>query len=167
MREIALAVGMSQQGLSYHFPNKETLLEAVLKRRDELAVDHYRAAGLSVLDTLRAVVQDNLSKPGLVRLMATLASEGISPDHAAHDFVEAHFASARRVFTALLERGQREGDVRDDLPAADLATILVACYEGLQLQWMIGPDVDLEGSFERVLQVISPPTAPRARARRR
>ena len=70
MREIALAVGMSQQGLSYHFPNKETLLEAVLKRRDELAVDHYRAAGLSVLDTLRAVVQDNLSKPGLVRLMA-------------------------------------------------------------------------------------------------
>jgi AcrR family transcriptional regulator len=169
MREIAIAVGMTQQGLTYHFPSKHALLSAVLQRRDEVAVEHYRASGLGVMDTLRAVVQDNLSKPGLVRLMTSLASEGINPDHAAHDFVQGHFAHAREVFAALLERGQRNGEVRDDIPARELALVVVGAYEGLQLQWMIGPDVDLLTSFETVVRMLAPSSAAgkAARTRRR
>lgn len=159
MREIAIAVGMTQQGLTYHFPSKQALLTAVLQRRDELAVEHHRASGLGVMDTLRAVVQENLSRPGLVRLMASLASEGISPEHAAHDFVQEHFAKAREVFAALLERGQGSGEVRDDIPAAELAMMVVGAYEGLQLQWMIGPDVDLPRAFETVVCVLAPPVS--------
>ena len=34
MREIALAVGMTQQVLSHHFPSKGALIEAVLAHRD-------------------------------------------------------------------------------------------------------------------------------------
>jgi AcrR family transcriptional regulator len=159
IREIALAVGMTQQGLTHHFPTKDALLEAVLQRRDEIAVDHYRAAGLSVMDTLRAVVQDNLTKPGLVRLTATLASEAIDPDHPAHAFFEEHFAKARDVFTTLLQRGQKLGEVRADLPAEGLAAVLLSTYEGLQLQWMIDPEFDLAARFETVIRMLEPPGA--------
>lgn len=163
MREIALAVGMTQQGLSHHFPSKEALLEAVLRRRDELAVDQHRAEGLSVMDTLRSVVQDNLSRPGLVRLTATLAAEAANPDHPAHEFFENHFAEARKVFAQLLAKGQKSGEVRDDLPAERLATSLVSAFEGLQLQWLIDPDLDLAAEFETVVRMLEQPTRKRAR----
>lgn len=157
VREIALAVGMTQQGLSHHFATKEALLLAVLQRRDEAAVEQYREKGLSVMDTLRAVIQDNLTKPGIVQLTSTLAAEAIDTEHPAHDFFTAHFSEARRVFASLLRWGQREGEVRDDVEAEALATLVVSVYEGLQLQWLVAPELDLEQSFETVIRLLEPP----------
>jgi hypothetical protein len=50
--------------------------------------------------------------------------------------------------------------VRDDIPAEQLATTLVAVYEGLQLQWQMGPDLDLTASFETVLRMMEPVRRP-------
>jgi AcrR family transcriptional regulator len=166
MREIALAVGMTQQGLSHHFPSKEALLEAVLTRRDEISVEHYRSLGLSVPDTLRAIVRDNVGKAGLVQLSTMLSAEAISPNHPAHAFFQQHWVAARSVFAGLLVRGQEDGTIRDDLPAAELATLLVGVFEGLQVQWLSGPDVDIVASFETAIQVLQPVAEPRRRARR-
>ena len=156
VREIAKAVGMTQQGLSHHFPTKEALLLAVLQRRDELALDQYRDRGMSATDILRAIIQDNLTKPDIVQLTTTLASEAIDPDHPAHEFFTEHFAAARQVFATLLRWGQRRGEIRDDLDAEELAPIVVAVYEGLQLQWMIDPELDLELAFEPLIRVLAP-----------
>lgn len=156
VREIAKAVGMTQQGLSHHFPTKEALLLAVLQRRDELALDQYRDRGMSATDILRAIIQDNLTNPGIVQLTATLASEAIDPDHPAHEFFTEHFTAARQVFATLLRWGQRRGEIRDDLDAEELAPIVVAVYEGLQLQWMIDPELDLELAFEPLIRVLAP-----------
>lgn len=156
VREIAKAVGMTQQGLSHHFPTKEALLLAVLQRRDELALDQYRDRGMSATDILRAIIQDNLTKPGIVQLTTTLASEAIDPDHPAHEFFTEHFTAARQVFATLLRWGQRRGEIRDDLDAEELAPIVVAVYEGLQLQWMIDPELDLELAFEPLIRVLAP-----------
>lgn len=156
VREIAKAVGMTQQGLSHHFPTKEALLLAVLQRRDELALDQYRDRGMSATDILRAIIQDNLTKPGIVQLTTTLASEAIDPDHPAHEFFTEHFTAARQVFATLLRWGQRRGEIRDDLDAEELAPIVVAVYEGLQLQWMIAPELDLELAFEPLIRVLAP-----------
>lgn len=156
VREIAKAVGMTQQGLSHHFPTKEALLLAVLQRRDELALDQYRDRGMSATDILRAIIQDNLTNPGIVQLTATLASEAIDPDHPAHEFFTEHFTAARQVFATLLRWGQRRGEIRDDLDAEELAPIVVAVYEGLQLQWMIAPELDLELAFEPLIRVLAP-----------
>lgn len=157
MREIAIAVGMTQQGLRHHFPSKEALLEAVLQRRDDTSVEHYTSLGLSALDTLRAVVQDNIGRPGLVRLTAVLAAEATNADHPAHEFFQEHFAAARKVFAQLVRRGQKAGEIRDDISATELATMLVAMFEGLQIQWLADPDFDLVKSFESALRVLQPP----------
>ena len=156
MREIAIAVGMTQQGLRHHFPTKEALLEAVLERRDQAALEHYNAAGLSVVETLRAIAQDISDTRAMVRLSTMLAAEATSPDHPAHGFFHGHFESAREVFTLLMRRGQKRGEIRDDVPAPALATIVVSIFEGLQLQWLIEPDIDLPGSFEAAVRVLEP-----------
>jgi AcrR family transcriptional regulator len=156
MREIAIAVGMTQQGLRHHFPSKEALLEAVLRRRDDTSVEHYTSLGLSAADTLRAVVQDNLGRPGLVQMTAVLAAEATNTDHPAHQFFVEHFEAARDVFARLIRRGQKAGEFRDDLPATELATLVLALFEGLQIQWLTDPDFDLEKSFESALRVLAP-----------
>lgn len=169
MREIAIAVGMTQQGLRHHFPTKEALLEAVLQRRDQAALEHYNAAGLSVMDTLRAVAQDVADTRGMIRLWTMLAAEATSPDYPAHRFFRGHFDSAREVFTLLMRRGQKHGEIRDDVPAAELATIVVSIFEGLQLQWLIDPGLDLPRSFQaavRVLEPVSADKSPRKRSGR-
>lgn len=167
MREIAIAVGMTQQGLRHHFPTKEALLEAVLQRRDQAAVERYSAAGLSVVETLRAIAEDIPATIGMVRLSTILAAEATSPDHAAHGFFHGHFESAREVFTLLMRRGQKHGEIRDDVPASQLATIVVSIFEGLQLQWLIEPDLDLPRSFEAAIRVLEPLPAERAPRRGR
>lgn len=156
LREIAAAVGMTQQGLSHHFASKEALLEAVLQRRDEASLEHYGSLGLSTADTLRTVVQDNLGRPGLVRLFATLAAEAVNPEHPAHAFFQDHYSSARSVFTHLVRRGQKDGEFRTDLPARQLAALLIAVFEGLQVQWLMSPEVDMAGHFEAMLQLLQP-----------
>ena len=156
MREIALAVGMTQQGLRHHFQTKEALLEAVLERRDALGLEQHTSAGLSALDTLRAVAQDVVATRGMVRLTTVLAAEATSPEHPAHAFFQGHFESAREVFTLLIRRGQTHGEIRDDVPAPALAAIVVSIFEGLQLQWLIEPDMDLPRAFEAAIRVLEP-----------
>jgi AcrR family transcriptional regulator len=159
MREIAMAVGMTQQGLRHHFPSKESLLEAVLRHRDDTSVEHYASLGLSAVDTLRAVIQDNLGRPGLVRMTAVLAAEATNEEHPAHQFFQEHFAAAREIFARLIRRGQKTGEFRDDLPASDLAVVLLALFEGLQIQWLTDSSFDLAKSFESALRVLHPPSA--------
>lgn len=167
MREIATAIGMTQQGLSHHFPSKSALLEAVLAHRDEAGVEHYTSAELSVMDTLRAIVRDVAANPGLIRLTMTLSAEAISPSHPTHTFFREHFAGARGVFEKLIRRGQATGEVRDDLPADELATLAVAVFEGLELQWLTGPDVDIEASVETLIRVLAPARGARGGTRAR
>lgn len=159
MREIALAVGMTQQGLSHHFPSKEALLEAVLAHRDATGVEHHKAAHRSVMGTLRAIVEENSSSPGLVQLSVMLAAEAITPSHPAHEFFQEHWSGAREVFTRLLARGQAEGEVRTDLPAEELAVVLVGLFEGIQLQWLANPAISLTGTFETALRLLAPSDA--------
>jgi AcrR family transcriptional regulator len=156
MREIAMAIGMTQQGLSHHFPSKSALLEAVLAHRDQSGVDLYTSLELSPIDTLRAIVRDVAANPDLIRLTMTLSTEAISEAHPAHTFFKEHFARAREVFERLLQRGQLTGEIRDDIPAKELAALAVAAFEGYQLQWLTGPDIDIEACVETLIRVVTP-----------
>ncbi len=156
VREIALAVGMTQQGLSHHFASKEALLMAVLQHRDELAVDQYKGRGLSAIEILRAIVEDNLAKPGLIQLTMILTAEAIDPEHPAHEYFVERFERARAIFESLLRWAQGRGEVRDDIDAAELAAFVVASFEGLQIQWLVDPRFDLERAFDTVVRVLVP-----------
>jgi AcrR family transcriptional regulator len=156
MREIAIAVGMTQQGLSHHFPSKIALLEAVLEHRSQAGVEFYTSAHMSVVDTLREIARDIMSSPGLIQLSTMLGAEAISPQHPAHAFFQEHWASARAVFERLVRRGQASGEIRDDVSPPQLATLLVSIFEGLQLQWLSGPGVDMLDGVDTAIQVLAP-----------
>ena len=134
-REIAARVGLSEAGLFHHFGSKQELLAAVLEARDERdALDP-----ADPLAALVALVRRNADAPELVRLHAVTSAEATAPGHAAHDGFAARYA---RVCALLAEA---LGD-----PAR--ARLVVAAVDGLQVQWLLDPSIDMAADLELLLE---------------
>ncbi|WP_017611750.1 TetR/AcrR family transcriptional regulator [Nocardiopsis salina] len=150
---VAQRVGLSQQGLLHHFPNKEALLVAALARRD--AVDTADFGGLRDIDRLTGVAARNTERPGVVRLHCLLAAEAVTDDHPAGPYFRARYEQLRaHVAEAVRRSGQEEAHVPQPTPE-QTAALLIAAMDGLQLQWLHDPEaVDMPallGLLTRVL----------------
>ncbi|GAA3619884.1 TetR/AcrR family transcriptional regulator [Microlunatus ginsengisoli] len=133
LQDVADAVGSSKSGLLYHFPTKEALLEAVLRRRDAGGLpgpgDGSGPADLgAAVEGLAGTVRD---APGLIEAHAVLCCEATAPDHPAHQYFRDRLSGTRTYVAAELARAAlRDGRQRS------AATSFVALWEGLQFQWL-------------------------------
>ncbi|WP_019926603.1 TetR/AcrR family transcriptional regulator [Nocardia sp. BMG111209] len=152
MRELAIRAGMSQTGLMHHFPTKDDVLIALLQRGDH----RYRTRSpetddLPPLDRLVAVVDDVVRDPALTALRRVLAAEAVAPDHPAHayfrDRTTFFVGRAVTVFTEL----QDQGRLRPGATPAALGRCLVALLDGLQLQWLYDPTIDIATELRTAL----------------
>lgn len=164
LQQVADAVGMSQTSLLYHFPTKGDLLAAVLARRD--AVSAGRAAEIVDADDLvaRVVAQATANEgvPGLVALYAVTAGEAVTEGNPGRDHVADRFARLRREYTEDFARLAGAGRLRHGVDPATAAAGLVALWDGLQLQWLLDPDVDVAGGLRAHLDLLVAPAAPEA-----
>ena len=126
LREISERVGMSQPGLLHHFANKEQLLEAVLTYRDDLAMQRIG----SELPTGAALFD------ALVALFAVLSGEATAPDHPGHEYFRQRYAWVRALVEEAVVEGQAAGDLRRELDSTEVARMMIALLDGLQIQWL-------------------------------
>ena len=116
VREVARSVGLRQQSLTYYFPAKQDLLDALfadgvadLKRTiDELPTSRDEATG--VVDFARAFVEYCVSNPDRYHLMFQRTVPGFEPTEKSHQ-------AALEVLAELVERLAAVGVTR----AADIA----------------------------------------------
>lgn len=153
MTSIAEAAGLSQTGLLHHFPAKEELLAAVLEQRDlrdlqTLAAQRdHPPRGWEVWDDMVTLVALNDGRQGLVRLFTSLAGEAVDPAHPGHDWLRAHHRSAVSSLAEALHEAARDGSADEAVPAEQLARQAVALMDGLQVQWLMDPAVDMAADF--------------------
>ena len=144
MADIARDANLTGPGLLHHFPSKTHLLMEVLKERDRIDGQRMQAFleknGDHFLDALIELVEHNQTVPGLVQLFNLLVAESISPDHPAHEFFIERYQRGREHWLQAIMQGQQSGEVRSDLPAETLATLLFAMMDGLQVQWLLAPE---------------------------
>ena len=151
IRQIAQRVGLTQQGLMHHFASKEELLAEVLSLRDTVDLERYGRE--DVVEGLRHVVALNASRPGLVRLFSVLSAESSDPEHPAHQ----HVAERYRTIVGILEGRLREPEGERLLgghPPDAVARLLMATMDGLQVQWLLDEDLDMEGPLEVLLELL-------------
>lgn len=148
MLQIAAACDISRTGLLHHFPTKESLLEAVLARRDAGSLEQPEPAADADprirLRRILAVVEHNATQPRIVNLFSVLSAEAGEPSHPAHDY----FAQRYRHLRADLREACRTLAATDQLaPGVDphaLAVEIIALMDGLQVQWVLAPeDIDM------------------------
>jgi AcrR family transcriptional regulator len=140
VREIARETGLSQAGLLHHFSTKEELFLEVLRRRDDRDGDPVEHRHVHSVDHLISAVEHNAEEPGLVRLFVSMSAESTEDESPAREFFETRYAWLRGEVAADVRRRQDAGELAKDLNADDIASLLIAVADGLQLQWLLEPD---------------------------
>ena len=150
MLQIAAACGISRTGLLHHFPTKESLLEAVLARRDRGPIDRdaLPAAdpddGRGMLRRLLSVVEHNATQPQIVNLFSVLSAEAGDPVHPAHHYFSLRYARLRAELEHALSAAAARGELVPDTDPRALAIEIIALMDGLQVQWVLAPtEIDM------------------------
>ncbi|KAA9108127.1 TetR/AcrR family transcriptional regulator [Microbacterium rhizomatis] len=165
VKEIADAVGLSQAGLLHYFDSKEELFTEILRKRDEVDSAHYlptavEAASPGILrEGYVRVIRHNSEVPGLVQLFSRLAVDGADPEHPAHAYFLNRGSALRESFTGELARQQAAGLLTDRIDADTLARIFQAVADGLQVQWMLDPEVDMPAIVDALFDALTPAAA--------
>ncbi|MFG2960960.1 TetR/AcrR family transcriptional regulator [Streptomyces sp. NPDC048291] len=147
LKEIADRVGMSQAGVLHYFDSREDLLVAVIAERD--ALDLEATADVTTPgEAVARTASHNTRQRGLVDLFVTLSAASSDPEHPAHAFFKERYANLSTQIESGLRTAQQRDQVRPDVRPDHVARMLLALSDGLQLQWLLDPDVDMEGTIE-------------------
>lgn len=159
LADVAEQVGMTHAGVLHHFGSKQNLLLEVLAYRDQTDVQdlvekHIPGGPELFLHLVRTAFANEL-RPGIVQAYTVLSAESITDEHAARGYFEERYTTLRReIGEAFAELCAQEGVTEPDTVAAASAAIL-AVMDGLQLQWLLHPDiVELGETSEFAIQAI-------------
>jgi len=155
LRQIAEEVGVTPAALTRHFGSKEGLLSAVLENWDieAEARNPPDVRGLDYFVRLVDAVRYNKANRGLIELFLTLSAESTNPTHPARDFVGKRYRHVVATGVKHLSEARDAGetvDMDDETIAAEVRS-LFAMMDGLQLQWLLDPGIDLLGVFHHSL----------------
>jgi AcrR family transcriptional regulator len=158
LADIAKAAGVTEPGLLHHFPSKAHLLMEVLAERDRIDRERFDPALYDATQApllpLQELAKYNETVPGLVQLFTVLVAESIDEGHPAHEFFTQRYQNLRKRYIVVLREAQARGEIRSDIPAADLVTMLFAMMDGLQVQWLYDPKhVKMAHLFEQFLKL--------------
>jgi AcrR family transcriptional regulator len=157
LRQIAKEVGVTPAALTRHFDDKEGLLAAVLENWDlgSRARNPGDVRGLAVFVRLREAVIYNQANRGLIELYLTLSGESTNPTHPAREYIQARYRRVIQDNAKLLRDARDAGETvwMDDETIIAETHALYAMMDGIQLQWLIDPEIDLVGTFSHALSV--------------
>jgi AcrR family transcriptional regulator len=162
LRELADAVNLSQAGLLHYFDSKEELFAEILRVRDETDREAYSVAG-SAAETMLAVMRHNAAVPGLVQLYATISTAAAEPSHPAHDFFVERYRLLRDAIADSARERQRAGELDPTLDPEKVAAIMLAVADGMQVQWLLDPQLDMAEHVEYFWSLLGSPKGGQAR----
>ena len=152
LRDISRQIGLSLTSVVHHFPAKSDLLAAVLENADQTAdwfLDRARAQGVKT--AIIEVVTHNLDRPELLRLLAIVSSEASDPEHPAHGWFVKRYENLATVLQRLIAHDVEQSRLPSDVDPEQAAHLIIAVWDGLQLQWLLDPSQDMPGRMDRAL----------------
>ncbi|AMM22008.1 hypothetical protein AX769_19985 [Frondihabitans sp. PAMC 28766] len=157
LQEIADAVGLTKAGVLHYFDSREDLLVEVLRERDDADEARLLPDDGDIIDLLPRALRHNAEVPGLVQLYSRLVVESEAAEHPGHAYIDDRYAQIETTLGEAARARQEAGEIRIDLDPAMIARILTAVSDGIQLQWLHDPAIDMSGTFETVLGLLTPP----------
>lgn len=146
VKQVALAVGMTEAGVLHHFGTKSNLLIEVLRVRDDESIRFVPVTDSSPLEFVSGwinLMDYNVSQPGIVDLFTKLAAESTDVDHPAHEYFKGRYAYVSKFTEDNFDALRDAGHMASDAGSRTLAIALIALADGLQLQWLHDRSVDI------------------------
>src|SRR4051794_5729516 len=162
LRDIARQLDLSLTSIVHHFGSKYELLEAVLERADKTTNGiqdfDFEAAciesGVAIATLGR--IRSSVERPELLRLFAILAAESSAPTHPAHEWFVDRYRRKTDDMTEAFAYDQKVGRVDPRRDPRILGRLLLATWDGIQLQWLIDPTNDMESAMRAYFQRETP-----------
>ena len=154
LRDISRQIGLSLTSVVHHFPVKSDLLAAVLENADHSGggdwfLDRARSGGVKT--AIVELVIHNLDRPELLRLLAIVSSEASDPQHPAHEWFVKRYENLAAELKRDIAHDIQQGRVPSDVDPEQAAHVIIAVWDGLQLQWLLDPTQDMPGRMDRAL----------------
>ncbi|MFG2674700.1 TetR/AcrR family transcriptional regulator [Streptomyces sp. NPDC048445] len=157
LRAVALGSGISLTGLMHYFDSKDHLLTEVLRASDRAAKIRFHSPG-TVRDPgefLARALTATAADSARARLYVTLVAAATDPAHPAHAYFEERFQLLRTTIAEHLAAEAAEGRVGADIDPDFTASALIASSDGIMLQWLSEPAVDMPGHVRRVWRALT------------
>lgn len=155
MRVIAKEAGISLAGLMHYFPTRDLLLTEIQRDGDAKFGEWYRNSGddADPGEALALAMVDKASKPGSGTVYLSLAAAAaIDPSHPAAEYLRGRYEWMRGVVAAHVARRQVAGTVPSHVDAEFAAAALISAADGIQIQWMSDPSIDMGAHVRKVWQ---------------
>ena len=153
LRQIALEVGVSPAALTRHFDSKEDLLIEVLKLWGEEtgSATAGLGSGIGYFEGQSSLMRYHLAHRGYLELFLRLSAEASNPAHPAATFIRERNRRTLELFISNLNEAIAAGDIaamsNDEVEQE--CRLLISVMDGLELQWLLDPNVELVALFER------------------
>ena len=160
LRSVGEAIGVSHTALRHYFASRDELLVEAYRTHEARAAGEAQAVSEvneSAVGLIIEAAERNRSIPGLVELYATLTTDALQEQHAVtREFIRDRFGWLRELLAARIEAGQQAGRIAPDIDPVDAAALVIAASDGLQVQWLLDPDVVDVGRSLAVLERLFP-----------
>lgn len=168
MDEVVKQSGVSKSNIYYHFRSKDELtlavLESYISSLQRLFQEHVLAERGALLPRLKhyidLLIQDLVERDcaGGCPLISLMVEAG-KTNESVRERLAQFFQQQTRVFTALLEEGKSQGEVRHDLPAHVLASLITSWLEGsLMLASIVKSAASLREERDALLSLLTAPS---------
>ncbi|TXK18545.1 TetR/AcrR family transcriptional regulator [Homoserinibacter sp. GY 40078] len=157
LRRIAEAIGVSHAALLHYFESREQLLVAVYDHAERVRDREPAPENTGAVELMVAAATRNVTVPGFVELYSMLVAAALEADSEhGRAYFTARFERVRGEFAERLRAQQAEGTVRADVDPDQIAAIIVAASDGLQIQWLLDPSVELERTLASLAVLLRP-----------
>jgi AcrR family transcriptional regulator len=154
LAHVAEKVGLTEPGVLHYFPSKVHLLQGVLEYHEQKDIERYQGAiqakqenAAKLFKLLENLVADNEKISGLIQLFTVLVSESIRSNHPTHDYFVERYRHGREMYVAQFFEALKD-KIRPDVDLNELAVLIMAVMDGLQIQWLLDPKkVDMVAAF--------------------
>jgi AcrR family transcriptional regulator len=157
--QVARAVGLTQAAIFRHFPKKQDLWEAVAARIGEKFQQRWLAVEKGPADPLARLRALVIAQLKLIQRTPAIPAILFSRElHVENKLLRKLFWELMKQFhrkmEQLLDAGQREGTLRQDIDPGDAAFLVIGLIQGLVLRWSLSDrDFDLAAEGERLIEV--------------
>ncbi|MFT8649073.1 MAG: TetR/AcrR family transcriptional regulator [Bifidobacterium psychraerophilum] len=157
LSKISKAVGITDVGVLHYFDSMDDLIVQALKQRD--ANDMVAAASSfpdfasrvkqlishpeESINHVKDIVKRNSRTPGLVELYAHMSVKASDPTSPAHRYFKQRGKIERLLVGHAARKVMEKEKMQTDLTPEEMARVMQALLDGLQIQWLLDRDVDM------------------------
>lgn len=150
---VAEVAGIPLETVERLFPAWEALLLVTYDRWTQLRGTRRKTPPACTIDHVRLTLAEDVADPGLVRVLAGVITVASSESGFAELFRK-RFDEYVEQLSNGLQRDFDNGAEESAIPAYQAATQLLAVYEGLQIQMLVRPHIDVMVEFDRSVRTL-------------